>query len=341
MVDGVLLGEFSARGDIVFLYDESGSLYGFTRSGTYYYYAFNGQGDVIGIYDADGDVVAKYSYDTWGVPRTITDGSNNDVSSNSSHIANINPIRYRGYYYDIDTGFYYLQSRYYDPVAGRFINADGQLNDGLLGYNLFAYCLNNPVNMADLAGEIPVFIYGDMHRKVLKHICENNQHLGLKCTNTYIDKLDRRRYCDLYSSITYECWELKHKLVSADIARLQLDIYVSGILKDGNIKLEKATKTSIPEATFNYTNGIFSGKIRYWDAGEGILRYEFIRNDDLRNPYAVPEKANARQRATNYGLALAFGIRELLNTTRGICLPGGLPAYCAGGGHFTLQPMYR
>ena len=156
VVDGVLLGEFSTRGDIVFLYDESGALYGFTRGGTYYYYAFNGQGDVIGMYDQAGDVVAKYTYDTWGAPRTITDGSNNDVSSDATHIANINPIRYRGYYYDTDTGFYYLQSRYYDPVVGRFINADDIKCLGaegkLLSYNLFAYCLNNPVNRTDVNG---------------------------------------------------------------------------------------------------------------------------------------------------------------------------------------------
>ena len=68
---------------------------------------------------------------------------------------NINPIRYRGYYYDIDTGFYYLQSRYYDPVTGRFLNADTLFDSGagLLGYNLFAYCANNPVMRFDPTGE--------------------------------------------------------------------------------------------------------------------------------------------------------------------------------------------
>ena len=66
--------------------------------------------------------------------------------------ASLNPFRYRGYYYDTDTGFYYLNSRYYDPATGRFINADSQLNDGLLGFNLFAYCENNPVNRVDPNG---------------------------------------------------------------------------------------------------------------------------------------------------------------------------------------------
>ena len=69
-----------------------------------------------------------------------------------------NPFRYRGYCYDEETGWYYLQSRYYDPVTGRFISADEQINDGVLGANLFAYCENNPVNMSDPFGNAPYII---------------------------------------------------------------------------------------------------------------------------------------------------------------------------------------
>ena len=71
---------------------------------------------------------------------SVTDGSGVDVSSNTGHVGNINPLRYRGYYYDSETGFYYLNSRYYDPETGRFINADGEVNDDILGTNLFSYC---------------------------------------------------------------------------------------------------------------------------------------------------------------------------------------------------------
>ena len=69
-------------------------------------------------------------------------------------MAEINPLRYRGYYYDVETGFYYLQSRYYDPVVSRFINADSYASTGtgLLSYNMFAYCGNNPVNNSDPSG---------------------------------------------------------------------------------------------------------------------------------------------------------------------------------------------
>ena len=74
----------------------------------------------------------------------------------SDHIAHVNPFRYRGYYYDAETGFYWLQSRYYDPEACRFINADGLVStgQGILGHNIFAYCLGNPVNLEDSNGEM-------------------------------------------------------------------------------------------------------------------------------------------------------------------------------------------
>ena len=85
---------------------------------------------------------------------SVTDGSGVDVSSNTSHVGNINPLRYRGYYYDTETGLYYLNSRYYDPEIKRFINADGSVgaNQDLHAYNVFAYCSNNPVSFSDNNG---------------------------------------------------------------------------------------------------------------------------------------------------------------------------------------------
>ena len=75
-------------------------------------------------------------------------------------MANINPLKYRGYYYDTETGFYYLQSRYYDPIVSRFINADSYTStgQGFLGYNMFAYCGNNPVSRVDASGHRPIRI---------------------------------------------------------------------------------------------------------------------------------------------------------------------------------------
>ena len=123
-------------------------------NGTKYWYDKNLQGDVVDIRNSTGTLIARYVYDAWGNHRQITDSSGNDVSADTSHIANINPFRYRGYYYDVETGWYYLNARYYDPNVGRFLSPDVILgaNGGLQGYNLFAYCNNNPVMFADPSG---------------------------------------------------------------------------------------------------------------------------------------------------------------------------------------------
>ena len=86
----------------------------------------------------------------------------------STSLANLNPLRYRGYYYDNETGFYYLQSRYYDPVNRRFINADSYAStgQGFIGANMYAYCRNNPIGNADYnghMGEAVVGIIGEIY----------------------------------------------------------------------------------------------------------------------------------------------------------------------------------
>ena len=112
----------------------------------------NLQGDIVGITDASGNIVAKYTYDSWGKLISIKDASDVDKTTDTTFIGYINPLRYRGYYYDSETGLYYLNARYYDPETGRFINADETL-DG--GYNLFEYCHNNRVVLYDPNGCAP------------------------------------------------------------------------------------------------------------------------------------------------------------------------------------------
>ena len=134
-----------------FTYDADGTPLTVTWNGNLYYYVTNLQGDVIRILDADGRDVATYTYDAWGV---ITQCGGCD------QIELYNPLCYRGYVYDIETGLYYVSSRYYDPEIGRFINADaaiGQIGN-VQGTNMFAYCFNNPVNMSDPSGGWPKWL---------------------------------------------------------------------------------------------------------------------------------------------------------------------------------------
>ena len=92
------------------MYDDNGTYIGFTYNGTEYYYIYNLQGDVVALANSTGTIIARYTYGPWGTVDAVTDNAGNDISSNASHIANINPIRYRGYYYDTETGFYYVSS---------------------------------------------------------------------------------------------------------------------------------------------------------------------------------------------------------------------------------------
>ena len=130
------------------LYDNADSVCGIMYNGQHYFFLKNLQGDVIAITDSNGDTVARYSYDAWGKCTVEFDGT--------GYIAGINPFRYRGYYYDQETGFYYLQSRYYDPSVGRFINGDDidfiGISEKVTDINLFAYCNNNPINNIDMTG---------------------------------------------------------------------------------------------------------------------------------------------------------------------------------------------
>ena len=131
-----------------FIYDESGKPFALkysTDGATFdtYYYVLNLQGDVVKLIQANGHVVAQYTYDAWG-----------NILDSGGDLAAVNPLRYRGYYYDNETGFYYLQSRYYDPANRRFINADNyqSTGQGFVGTNMFAYCNNSPVDLYDPSG---------------------------------------------------------------------------------------------------------------------------------------------------------------------------------------------
>ena len=137
---------------VYFTHAPDGTPMGMLTEGNAYFYITNLQGDVVGILDSTGAPVVHYTYDVWGNLLSTT-------GSLASTIGVLNPIRYRGYVYDTETQLYYLQSRYYDPEIGRFINADAftSTGQGLTGNNMFAYCGNNPVNYVDPTGCLSQF----------------------------------------------------------------------------------------------------------------------------------------------------------------------------------------
>ena len=145
---------------IVYLYDESGAPIGMQyRTSNYaygkfdnYFFERNLFGDVVALYNEAGTKIGSYKYDAWGDCAVSVESTASTLEKKV--VRYYNPFRYRGYYYDTETGYYYLQSRYYNPQWGRFLNADGYINANgdLIGYNMYAYCSNNPVMYTDPTG---------------------------------------------------------------------------------------------------------------------------------------------------------------------------------------------
>ena len=124
-----------------------------------YFYRKDIQGNIIAILDSMGKVMVRYVYDVWGNHEAY-DENGSEITS-ATHIGNLNPFRYRGYYFDTETKLYFLKTRYYDPEVGRFMTIDGieYLDpDTINGLNLYAYCGNNPVMMTDEDGTMPKWL---------------------------------------------------------------------------------------------------------------------------------------------------------------------------------------
>ena len=151
MAGDILVAEITGDKTIWYRYDSAANLISMRANGQEFFYIKNLQKDVIALADASGEIVTEYKYNSWGKVLSIT-GSKKDT------IGKINPFRYKSYYYDNETGMYYLRNRYYDPTIRRFINADnffavqGSL-ETLHNRNLFAYCDHNPLTRSDSDGD--------------------------------------------------------------------------------------------------------------------------------------------------------------------------------------------
>ena len=151
-IEKTYYGENGSRNeDVVYLYDENsviGMVYTNSDGTNTYYFQRNLLGDIIGIYDTNGNKVGGYAYDAWGNCEFASDTTNYDV-------VYANSFRYRGYYYDTDTKLYYLNARYYSPEWRRFISPDETDYidpESVNGLNLYCYCGNDPINRVDPSG---------------------------------------------------------------------------------------------------------------------------------------------------------------------------------------------
>ncbi len=163
-----------------FSYTPDGLPMALAYQSTSYIYVTNLQGDVVAILDTNGVSVVEYTYDAWGKLLSCT-------GSMASTLGQLNPLRYRGYVYDSETDLYYLQSRYYDPTLRRFVNADGltATGQGIIGNNMFVYCLNNPIMRDDPSGNRCVPQRADLKAFIPEYILDQedgsiaNKKLGV------------------------------------------------------------------------------------------------------------------------------------------------------------------
>ena len=173
--------EYNSDGESTwyFQYDTNGTPLGFVLNGTQYFYITNQMGDILAITDAEGNIVGNYEYDAWGKVLTA-----------DTDIAKQNPLRYRGYYYDNETGLYYLQSRYYSPDLCRFISPDDFdyiNNSSTLYLNAYAYCYNNAVSLSDAEGTTPQLAMN------VADISAFVKHIGAKVKETAKESLEKAK----------------------------------------------------------------------------------------------------------------------------------------------------
>ena len=260
-----------------------------------YFYASNLQGDIVAILDSNGNPVVEYTYDAWGKILTIT-------GSMASTLGVLNPLRYRGYIYDTELGLYYLQSRYYNPAIGRFLNADSYAStgQGILGNNMFAYCGNNPINRVDYAGT--------------SYVINDRDLVGYGGSTSIYDSFDALFKC--YESIPKPNIAISYgRYISFTLGAFNISgTYEKAIDPNGNIQINSSfsfdvTSTGSVSASTGYVGSIFfvpdtsylAGDTTYLGGGTSIpIPY---------TPFAATVSANIGQTSDGYwGIMSSAGI---------------------------------
>lgn len=279
-----LAGEITGSNITQYLYDASGII-GMKYNSNYYYFEKNILGDILAVYNSNGAIVASFTYDSFG----------NFTASGS--MVNLVKFRYRGYYYDAETGFYYLQNRYYDPTICRFISADkGSLLPTLANsigeLNLYVYCNNNPIMLADPTGEAPfVFIFSAVIAFASQFIISsiNQAIFNGGQVNWLISTID-----GAFSALNSIFWlisgvgPMAYGLISAGLSLVNSTI-TTGIENNWNF-------TWIDYITISMTS-ILSGAIGY------KTRLDFFRNDGaelLKNTHKLVGTIRNRMSSGHY-----------------------------------------
>ena len=239
---GKLISQKDSNGNsIYFQYAENGTPLGLVYNHIQYYYITNQLGDIVALADEDGKIVCEYVYGDWGEILDIT---------GDLEIAEANPLRYRGYYYDNETGYYYLQSRYYDPNICRFINADifSLVSiDTLLGINIFIYCQNDPINFIDPTGFYKTTNWFEV---ALRTLCLSIEFDSItRAFEKIIQKINSSfNLEEWYEDLSYKTQNFFNELVLATTSclntlyiKIKESIDFSNILNELNIALSEYT----------------------------------------------------------------------------------------------------
>ena len=298
--------EGSVQHILIYVYDASGQPIGMShyengaQRGTYVFVK-NIQGDITAVYDANGTCLVTYTYDAWG---NVTVSYSNGGASTA---ARYNPFRYRGYYYDNETGFYYLNSRYYDPNVGRFLNADIYINANgdLIGFNMFAYCGNNPVMQYDDDGEAP----NSIHNAVVEHIV--NQY-GFKA-EIYLDRYGRADLIDYDEGRVYEVKPVsymllfgtyKNRIMYNQICRYLIGATVESFVSESNDFRLFKRGTKPVEGQFDY--GDYTVYYKLMMPGE--IYYLTEPKKDAKSTASVPGMVPSKYKYTQINFqAIALG----------------------------------
>lgn len=360
IADGRYLGEIHYTASNVidlyirYNYDESGSVIGISlwdeqtsTAWDTYYFVKSLQGDVLRIYRGSDSVhVATYDYDSWGNVTAL--GS---VSYDGRTLCELNPFRYRGYYFDNESYFYYLQSRYYDPAIGRFISADvlASTGQGILGHNMYAYCLNNPVNRTDATGTAGIWFWlmvdsewGFVHKMVQKHIESNNSGVITETGSKGLGRADVVRTGD------GAVWEIKHAGSNPDTrcadAYKQAKKYKDAKCKDGTIVGDPGEAGAF-SGTFCISIEGNNYEVNYRTPQEGVILYTVKETTNPADSYAYSYTYVPHAKRKENANLLNMGNSNYGMPTMIVAIPamvcGAGYEFFGGGRYSTLQAQEK